>query len=1730
MTTHRIGHYWAGRGTPHRQDPWNDYTEANDPDGEPASPDSRNEYILEGSDVPVGRAGADGLAAITAMPHSTDDRGDMLSQLNRAMEQHNPTIMSLMSELIQNAMDQHADDISINYDKERKVLRLAHNGKESHDGIEPFNHKQLRGLFTNSARTKTNSIASEGRFGIGFKYWITLFERLTVLAKYSNNEVIRLDIDKNYSPSSIGLVINDTDSTALFTGGQSTIFEFYNPREICEEDCNHLTEKLDNRIKASLPMMAARKGGNVSIHLDGDEISATLEHVGSSLLGRLARYTATSGEGWMAAFTIDELMDCWENMTTCLSPGDFTKEIMFERLENFISDSIPPYLTWDEEQRQNLRREFRDAQIGLFFPHTLNTHGMAGSLFVAPNTVLNLPCHVQAPWMLRADRKSVEFVGPEPAKGDWNNMLSKLVHIAYLESVNLLRNHLSEGVELSFLKQILRRPALLARQEPEAEQHRMPQVMSLKELLSINSDWARQHLTLNNHQNFGHPGLANLLEHLDCMQQTTSTAWVESSCPETVGLQSEGNDYLPLFDWTNSPDAKPSITKMTGGKLDDDLVELIQNTINPPDDDDLVDDLVEDEPPEEPVVFPLESDFVDCFGTILVSGDWHTEAIFNEELVGYEKVADEFPNSEHGLLTLRCYEESFETSIYRLPTETENLGRRIQDDVKTSAIPLDRLLCGMITHLHRASTGPTDTELEHTMPAMVAAIGAWAESEGGLIQDFILVTRCEGDELDVVMVPKSAQKWLHIRGEPVAYGAEVRPNARRNSDHPRRLEIDRTTHLGQFVWGQAFSNSVPIPNTLLTADSIWAAEQGDEPPAGVHQWFAWPVWSEHSLSWSDVGQQLALQTDQDLNNRTVSWPSGFNVDEVIDAVENLELKTDLGNRLNVVFVDAIPIMYQNSAVSRRRAQTLLRKVQTNPLRRVGSYHHTRRLEVQTGTHVFSPPRGEYGLDLIPAYLRRHHSEVKPLSISNDYSQRIYKVNWKRTLENYPALIEPFVDQSGNHATPVYRVASGLILRVYGVVAATEDRLMRLNPSTPPEVERHILQVAKVHNAFEETAALWHLNEVFSVVYGLGSDDSYANLRINTIQLTNNDPPQNLLDNPYSQISDVFSEFREAKISSFQPLPLRRKGNNLGWHESRSSAHAFIDQPWLPVMVSDEMDWTFVNEVLGMREEGSQLPFPHPVTKPSFFSLNQIPADDAYRVGMELLIEALVESETRTLALKWLERMFEKGLGTGSIRTRLNAGLQAAEEAGASLDDYPSIQNTMSGRSYGGKDTYIDMLRRIRAGQFNEALRREFSVPVLAQQEDEWYVDFDGGIPFDQLDLTKHIIIDIDLSPDDRLPRGVIEVDDEYQLCVLPCPPTLEESVIKVKEQIPETIQTASLASLSEDAIDSNSADEGDAAPAYMNDLRARLEGRTPPVVFEVVQRREPEQPVRFGPMMPAMVLDGAPGEPRIQWANAAEVIPQDMRYHELIGQLIRSNLPDELPDELMAEFESTAYILVGRSDIEQRMRFKSLYLPSTMSGGQLESLLNSITAENFDEKLTELTIWYNNPNPLALRTCETELKRWYQEIPGLQVYDFQQGAKMTDLVPIMFGRRSSTGGPQPRYWMNLEVDWDDAPASASVLMKGHPCNLFLCTPNEAKCLSRYLPDDDVEAWNFFSRQPGDVAEKMAEGLRAVYASPPADIFVIFDSLIVDTNDSEIPIQMHCWHALLMCAWLRAWVG
>ena len=265
MTTHYIGNYW------HEHNPdqsetfdaklrWNDFATRNAEN----IPNLVNYSITEGG-PPVGRIGADGLRALSQLPQNPDDTESILEGLQAAMDNHNPNLMSHISELIQNAMDQGATKIRMAY--EEGILRFAHNGTDGSgtENEEPFTGSQLNALFRYGGRNKRNSIASEGRFGIGFKYWITMFESLTVRARYQCQEVLRLDVACDYALNSIGLCIREPGGDALFMDEETTLFEFHTPIGTTEHNCQQLEEHLDERILRSIPMMAAsrrRPSGN----------------------------------------------------------------------------------------------------------------------------------------------------------------------------------------------------------------------------------------------------------------------------------------------------------------------------------------------------------------------------------------------------------------------------------------------------------------------------------------------------------------------------------------------------------------------------------------------------------------------------------------------------------------------------------------------------------------------------------------------------------------------------------------------------------------------------------------------------------------------------------------------------------------------------------------------------------------------------------------------------------------------------------------------------------------------------------------------------------------------------------------------------------------------------------------------------------------------------------------------------------------------------------------------------------------------------------------------------------------------------------------------------------------------------------------------------------------------------------------------------------------------------
>ena len=91
-----------------------------------------------------------------------------------------PDISLWISELIQNALDSTWAD---NVGAERVELDFEENTFTfSHDGRPPqyvgWNLNELRSMIE-SGSTKRAEISKEGRFGIGFKYWIYYFEKVT---------------------------------------------------------------------------------------------------------------------------------------------------------------------------------------------------------------------------------------------------------------------------------------------------------------------------------------------------------------------------------------------------------------------------------------------------------------------------------------------------------------------------------------------------------------------------------------------------------------------------------------------------------------------------------------------------------------------------------------------------------------------------------------------------------------------------------------------------------------------------------------------------------------------------------------------------------------------------------------------------------------------------------------------------------------------------------------------------------------------------------------------------------------------------------------------------------------------------------------------------------------------------------------------------------------------------------------------------------------------------------------------------------------------------------------------------------------------------------------------------------------------------------------------------------------------------------------------------------------
>ena len=94
-----------------------------------------------------------------------------------------------LSELVQNALDLHdLTEMGLSIDNEKGNLVWWHNGKDNHGKSFSSSNKEeeiddLTALLQLGSSNKSNDLQSEGRFGLGFKYWPKWWESTTLLVE-----------------------------------------------------------------------------------------------------------------------------------------------------------------------------------------------------------------------------------------------------------------------------------------------------------------------------------------------------------------------------------------------------------------------------------------------------------------------------------------------------------------------------------------------------------------------------------------------------------------------------------------------------------------------------------------------------------------------------------------------------------------------------------------------------------------------------------------------------------------------------------------------------------------------------------------------------------------------------------------------------------------------------------------------------------------------------------------------------------------------------------------------------------------------------------------------------------------------------------------------------------------------------------------------------------------------------------------------------------------------------------------------------------------------------------------------------------------------------------------------------------------------------------------------------------------------------------------------------------
>ena len=367
----------------------------------------------------------------------------------------------------------------------------------------------------------------------------------------------------------------------------------------------------------------------------------------------------------------------------------------------------------------------------------------------------------------------------------------------------------------------------------------------------------------------------------------------------------------------------------------------------------------------------------------------------------------------------------------------------------------------------------------------------------------------------------------------------MRISAAATDANPRVVELIETSKLGVYEYGTSFENPVPVPEILLGQDSVWRERAHDPQPRGVPYWFG------------RLNERSRLDGPNEFVE--IAYPKGYSLESILANVSG-ERAAELKQRLLPVFIDFVRIDPGENAPNARlnAARKLLPELENSAHPYVR--HENREYEISTRGNLLAPPETNDGLDMITRALRPN----EPISMLKQGGVGT-GVQFERRLPTSWILNEGVLVSRGN------KLAAGLILRIFQLQDATEDRLWRSMDDDLETRKNMILQISKVQHAVQDFDNL--PRKVFGVSYERGSTQQRAKVHLQNIgsAFRPGESLTNLVGEDYVLNSEAFSTLRTGNVATFQPYEARPRAGSNGWQKNKINTHEFLNgTPWLPL--------------------------------------------------------------------------------------------------------------------------------------------------------------------------------------------------------------------------------------------------------------------------------------------------------------------------------------------------------------------------------------------------------------------------------------------------------------------------------------------------------------------------------------------------------------------------------------